>query len=192
MAPSPAKPAASRPSAQPQTASTASIPAASTSTGTARPGRRRVEKPQSRTHSQASSATAAAISAAQASAPSQMQRTAAGISSAADNTRLRRSGQREGRGAAAGSACAGTVTPLPPAEFADGLGQGFGVVIGPEHVLEDELGIGRLPEQEVGQALLARGADDEVGIGHVRGEEPAAEARLVQGGGVEPALARCL
>ena len=38
--------------------STASVPAASTRTGTASPGKRRVEKPQSRTHSQASSATA--------------------------------------------------------------------------------------------------------------------------------------
>ena len=33
---------------------------------------------------------------------------------------------------------------------------------------EDQFAIGRLPEQEIGQALLAAGADDEIGIGQIR------------------------
>ena len=52
------------------------------------------------------------------------------------------------------------------------------VEIGPERVDEQQFGIGRLPEQEVGQALLARGADQQV------------ERR--QAGGVERGLDRCL
>ena len=36
------------------------------------------------------------------------------------------------------------------------------VEIGPEHVGEQQFGIGRLPEQEIGEALLAGGADDQV------------------------------
>src|SRR5690349_3065139 len=40
--------------------------------------------------------------------------------------------------------------------------------VGPEAVDEDELGVGELPEQEVRHAELARGADHEVRVGHVR------------------------
>ena len=43
--------------------------------------------------------------------------------------------------------------------------------VGPEAVGDEDLGVGDLPEQEVRDALLARGADDEVGVGHVRGVE---------------------
>src|SRR3954468_14613424 len=157
-----AKPAGRSSSAVLQAAPTAKVPATSTSSGTAMPGSRRVEKPQSRTHSQASNAAATAISAVQASAPSQMQRMAAGTSSAAESARLRRSGQRE-TWEVAGSAGPGTVAPLPPAVVADRLGQVLGAVVGPEHVLEDELRIGRLPQQEIRQPLLARGTDDQVG-----------------------------
>ena len=39
--------------------------------------------------------------------------------------------------------------------------------VGPERVVEHELGVGRLPEQEVRDPLLARGADHEVGIGEL-------------------------
>jgi hypothetical protein len=37
-----------------------------------------------------------------------------------------------------------------------------GAELGPERVGEDELGVGGLPEEEVGDAVLAAGADDEV------------------------------
>jgi len=40
---------------------------------------------------------------------------------------------------------------------------------------EDELAIGSLPEQEVGEPLLAAGTDDHVGIGNVRSVQMAAE-----------------
>src|SRR4051794_30348165 len=39
------------------------------------------------------------------------------------------------------------------------------VEVGPEVGQEDELGVSRLPEQEVRDALLAGGPDDEIGIG---------------------------
>src|ERR1700738_5131117 len=49
------------------------------------------------------------------------------------------------------------------------------IEVRPVHRREHELRIGRLPEQEVGEPLLARGADDEVGIGKIRRVEPAAD-----------------
>ena len=138
---------------------------------------------------------AGAISAVQASAPSQTQSSAAGASSAADSTRLRRSRQRppcRGGGDAGpigglqGEAPAGTDrvsrharrSAVRAAPYSlDGVREMAGAEVGPEHVLEDELGIGRLPQQEVGQALLAGGADDQVGVGHPGGAEARGEAR---------------
>src|ERR1700691_4805698 len=38
---------------------------------------------------------------------------------------------------------------------------------GPELVAEDELGVGRLPQEVVGEPLLAAGADDQVGVVHL-------------------------
>ncbi len=43
--------------------------------------------------------------------------------------------------------------------------------VGPGHIAEVEFGIGQLPEQEVGQALFATGADDEVGVRDAVGVE---------------------
>src|SRR6188472_1312449 len=40
--------------------------------------------------------------------------------------------------------------------------------VGPERLVEDELRVGRLPEQEVRDSLLARRADHEVGIAQLR------------------------
>ena len=56
----------------------------------------------------------------------------------------------------------------------DGFEQMDAAKVGPEAVGDEDLGVGDLPEQEVGDALLAAGADDEVGVGHVRGVEGAA------------------
>ncbi len=39
------------------------------------------------------------------------------------------------------------------------------VEVGPEHGGEEEFGVGDLPEQEVADALLAAGADEDVGVG---------------------------
>ena len=41
--------------------------------------------------------------------------------------------------------------------------------IGPEHVGIVELGIGRLPQQEIGDTQLAAGADHQIRIGHATG-----------------------
>lgn len=63
----------------------------------------------------------------------------------------------------------------------DGLEQVKAVEVGPEAVGDEDLGVGDLPEEEVGDALLAGGADDEVGVGHVRGVEGAGDGGLVEG-----------
>src|SRR5471030_1360886 len=51
--------------------------------------------------------------------------------------------------------------------------------IRPQRVDEYQLGVGALPEQEIADALLAAGADQQVWIGNAGGEELAFEARLV-------------
>src|SRR5437763_12898327 len=49
--------------------------------------------------------------------------------------------------------------------FLDRGPEGAVVEVGPEVGQEDELGVGRLPEQEIRDPLLAGGPDDEIGIG---------------------------
>ena len=61
--------------------------------------------------------------------------------------------------------------------------------IGPEHRQEDELRIGRLPEQEIADPLLAGRADDEVGIGNARRVERLLERRVVDRFGPQLAAA---
>ena len=63
----------------------------------------------------------------------------------------------------------------------DGFEEMEAVEVGPEAVGDEDLGVGDLPEEEVGDALLAGGADDEVGVGHVRGVEGAGDGGLVEG-----------
>src|SRR5271165_81908 len=50
--------------------------------------------------------------------------------------------------------------------------------VGPQLVAEDELGVGRLPKQVVREAALTAGADDQVGVVHLRGVEAGAEVLL--------------
>ena len=59
------------------------------------------------------------------------------------------------------------------------LFQVFTTEIGPQHVGEDEFGVSRLPQQEIGNALLAGCPDQQVGIRDVGGEQIGAECRLV-------------
>src|SRR5581483_931157 len=47
--------------------------------------------------------------------------------------------------------------------------------IGPQLVAKHELGVGALPEQVVGDPLLAAGSDDQVGVVHVGGVQLRAE-----------------
>ena len=48
--------------------------------------------------------------------------------------------------------------------------------VGPEGLGDVEFGVGRLPQQEVAQAVLAAGADQQVRVGHIGGIEAAGEA----------------
>src|SRR5665213_2053000 len=81
------------------------------------------------------------------------------------------------------------IAPVALAERLHGLSQVLRAIVGPKHVLEDQLGIGRLPEQEVGQPLFAAGADDQVGRQGLRGGQRRLEGRLVDSRGVHPAIA---
>src|SRR5690242_4235658 len=51
--------------------------------------------------------------------------------------------------------------------------------VGPQGVDEHQLSVGTLPQQEIADALLAAGADQQIRIGHARGQQLALEARLV-------------
>src|SRR5580658_7240962 len=62
------------------------------------------------------------------------------------------------------------------------------VEIGPEGVEKDKLGVGRLPEQKIGEPLLAGGADPEIHFRNIRLVEIAGEKVLVDL--VGPDLAR--
>src|SRR5262245_55058275 len=44
-----------------------------------------------------------------------------------------------------------------------------GAEVGPQHVDEAELGVGALPEQEVGEPFFAAGANEEVDVGGLGG-----------------------
>ncbi len=63
----------------------------------------------------------------------------------------------------------------------DGFEEMDAAEVRPETVCDEDLGVGDLPEEEVGDALLAGGADDEIGVGHVRGVEGARNGGLVEG-----------
>src|SRR5690606_35922422 len=60
-----------------------------------------------------------------------------------------------------------------------GVPQVAPVEVGEQRLLEDEFGIGRLPQQEIGGAELAGGAKEQVDIGHVRLVEEARDGVLV-------------
>ena len=53
-------------------------------------------------------------------------------------------------------------------EFAYGDGKVVGVEVRPHPVGEVELGIGALPQQEIGQALLAASADEQIDVAALR------------------------
>src|SRR5271163_135517 len=65
-------------------------------------------------------------------------------------------------------------------EVGDGFEQMHPAEVGPEAVGDKDLGVGDLPEQEVRDALLAAGADDQIGIGHACGVEPLAYVTLLE------------
>src|SRR5918998_5073352 len=82
--------------------------------------------------------------------------------------------------------------PFAPAVLVDGGPEGGVVEIRPEIGKEDEFRIGRLPGQEIRDPLLARGADDEIGIGHVPGVEGGPKGLHVDGRWIETPLLHLL
>ena len=72
------------------------------------------------------------------------------------------------------------LSPRPPPKrrsrplvLADRFEEVLAPEVGPQHVGEHELAVGQLPQQEVRDAVLARRADHEVGVGHRRGRRGA-------------------
>src|SRR5438552_1076899 len=62
----------------------------------------------------------------------------------------------------AGTSTAKPAAPLAAAVRSDGLVERRGVEVGPQRLGEVELAIRELPQQEVADALLAAGADEEI------------------------------
>ena len=54
--------------------------------------------------------------------------------------------------------------------------------VGPEAIGDEDLGVGDLPQEEVGDALFARGANDEIGVGHTAGVETLGDFGLGEAG----------
>src|SRR6266581_9699414 len=76
--------------------------------------------------------------------------------------------------------------PLTPAEAAPAAGvvveSGAELLlaeIGPERVDEDQLGVGELPQEEVGDPQLAGSTDQKIGVGHLGRIEVGRERLLV-------------
>ena len=67
----------------------------------------------------------------------------------------------------------------PPGELEEGGVEGVGPEVRPEDLGRVELGVGRLPDQEVREPLLAAGPDHEVGIGQAGGVERLGDRVLV-------------
>ena len=109
-----------------------------------------------------------------------------GMRTAAETTRTATSRLNK----ATGLDAAGAVTPLAPLEICNRLGQMVTGKVRPQRVGEDQFRIGRLPQQEIRQALLAGGADQQVRIRHVGGLQVASKQGLVDRIGIQPASRR--
>src|SRR5271170_2522432 len=147
-------------------------------------GRPRVSLIHSDTISGAASAATRSIQ----GKPNQMAASRSGPSTAADRIRRSRPRCRSSRPTGASVADA-AITPLAPAKLGDRLFQVFLAEIRPQRVDEHQLGVGTLPQHEIADALLAAGADQQVGIGHARRQQLALESILVDAIGGE--LAGC-
>src|SRR5690242_20075695 len=114
--------------------------------------------------------------------PSMTRNRATAIAGTAARMRARRSEgasrgslRRRARACPAGVRARRAITRLsspaeataPAGELGERLLEGLAREFGPQLLAEDELGVGRLPQQVVGQPLLAAGTDDHVGIVHV-------------------------
>ena len=100
-----------------------------------------------------------------------------------DHRRAGQAADRQDRSSAAEPSPAGRVQRKR-------FGEGVLVEIGPQDVEEQQFGIGRLPQQEIAQADLARRADEQVERRQVGGLEPLLDRRFVDVLGVDRAVDR--
>src|SRR5205823_65953 len=104
----------------------------------------------------------------QADTPGEPGRVSARSPPGADATRL-----------AIGSSLNPAETPLPPREVAQGLVQGRPVEVGPALFRDPEFGIGNLPQQEIADAHLPSGPDQQIRVRHPSGVQRVADGRFV-------------
>src|SRR4029450_6332554 len=116
-------------------------------------------------HSEISSGAARAATRSIQGKPSQIAASSNGPRTTADRMRSTRPRCRCKRPTGASAADA-AISPLTPTELGDRLLQMVLAEIRPQRVDEHQLGIGTLPEQEIADALLAAGADQQVRVGH--------------------------
>src|SRR5262245_22925061 len=139
-----------------------------------RMGRRTVRRRHSATISGAAKAATRSIQ----GKPSQMAASSSGPSTTADRMRRRRPRYRPERPAGAAAADA-ALTPFASLELGDRPLEMLLAEVRPQRIDEHQLGVSRLPKQEIADALLTAGADQQIGIGHPRRQQLALEVMLV-------------
>src|SRR6185295_4388318 len=80
-----------------------------------------------------------------------------------------------------------TESACPPGELRKGRVEGVRSEVRPEHIAHVQLGVGRLPDEEVREALLAAGPDHEVRVRQAGRVQRAGDGRLVDRLGRGPA-----
>src|SRR5262245_46493942 len=134
----------------------------------------------SRIHSETISGAATAATRSIQGKPNQIAASSSGPRTRADRIRMSRPRFRPARGVGASAADA-AIASLTPTKLRDRLLKVLLAEVGPQRVDKHQLGIGALPQQEIADALLAAGADQQVGIGHARRQEFTLEALFVDG-----------
>src|SRR5438270_47151 len=137
-------------------------------------GRPRVRRIHSETMIGAASAARRSIQ----GKPNQTAARTSGARIAADTTRSKRPRKRV-VGANGALATDAAIATFAAAELGNRLLEMLLAEVGPQGVDEDQLGVGALPQQEIADALLAAGADQQIRVGHAGGQQLALEARLV-------------
>src|SRR5262249_21100891 len=135
-------------------------------------------------HSEISSGDAAAATRSIQGKPNQRAASSSGPRTIADAIRSIRLRCRPKRPIGTSAADA-AISPFAPPEFGNRLLQVLLAEIRPQRVDEPQLGVGTLPQQEIADALLAAGADQQIRIGHARRQQLLLEARFVDAIGGE-------
>src|SRR3990172_3622791 len=113
------------------------------------------------------------------------------VASGGSRPRSRPCKRGDGPAARGGSAIGrATEPPLPLLELNDRGEEVIASEVGPQDIREVELGVRRLPEQEIGKPLLTAGPDDQVGIREIRRVQLGGERRVVNGVGRQGAVPR--